>query len=152
MKNTLNESTKLTSFSQINKSPQKLNKSSISVKNDTRFFTESYNKSFFSLGSQTGFGNKEFITLEEQSFIEFLKDLIDIEEDVEKLRSSLAKCEDFTLQDAYSLFEIGRKGIVTAQDLKYTMEILGVVSTNNEIELFIDHFRSENSKRKDVLK
>ena len=149
-KSVINDSTKLTNLSHLNKSPQYLKKSAVSLKNDTKFFTETYNKSFFTRNTKSII-QKEFIALEEWSFMEFLKDLIDIENDLENLRCALSRKEDFSLYDIYKVFEVNNKGNLTVIDLKYTLNLLEVLAENDELSLLIREFSVENNKKRDCL-
>lgn len=151
-RNNLYDTTNMSNLSQLNKSPQYFIKSSISIKNDTKFLSESYNKSFISSSiSQSQFFKKEFVTLEEHSFIEFLKDIIDIENDLERIRIDLSKKDDFTLQDAYLMFQVNQKAYITLNDLKYTLNFFNVSTDSEELEFFIKNHTYENNKKKDII-
>ncbi len=151
-RNQLQDSTIMSNLSQLNKSPQYFMKSSISIKNDTKNLSESYNKSFLSSNTtQTLFFKKEFVALEEQSFIEFLKDLIDIENDLERIRIDLSKKDDFTLQDAFLMFQVNQKAHITENDLKYTLNFFKVSADIEELVFFIKNHTYENYKKKDVI-
>jgi hypothetical protein len=80
------------------------------------------------------------VTYEEENFIAFLRDLIEIENEIEKAKIDLTYRTDFNVEDAFRNFELDGRGYVTDVDIKYGLDALDVFATREEIVLLIKRY------------
>ena len=73
----------------------------------------------------------------QNSFISFLKEVMNVENQIEKAKIDLALRSDFNVEDAYRIFELDGRGIVTEADLKYGLSQLDIFATSNDIKLLM---------------
>ena len=62
---------------------------------------------------------------EEKQFVDFLKQLMTTESQIECLKIKLALRPDFNCEDAYRIFELDGRGFLTCEDLKYGWRVTG---------------------------
>ena len=81
---------------------------------------------------------------EEESFLNFLRDVISIENEIERTKSDLVLKSDFNVEDAFRIFELEGRGYLTDLDLKYGFNALDLFPTSEEISLFIKRYDPRN--------
>ena len=77
---------------------------------------------------------------EEEQFNNYLTELMSVENDIEKGKIELFKCNDFNFEDAFAIFDIDHKCCITFEDLKYGLEKLDLYPADNEIKLLFNRF------------
>jgi Ca2+-binding EF-hand superfamily protein len=116
------------------------------LKNSTNLLNSSLNSSMRSsnvrLGSSTNnlCGTNTYTSFEEENFISYLRELLDLENQLEKAKCDTIIKSDFNGEDAFGIFEIERRGYVTDLDLKYGFNSLGIYPTQDEIALLIKRY------------
>jgi len=86
-----------------------------------------------------------FTTLEEESFQAFLKEIILLENEIERVKCDLALRSDFNLPDAFRVFEVEKRGYVDDFDLKHGMNFLDVFPISEDISLVLKRFASRGA-------
>lgn len=81
-----------------------------------------------------------YISFEEENFISYFRDLLDLENQIEKAKCELIIKSDFNIEDAFSIFEIDRRGYLTDLDVKYGLNSLDIFPTQEEINLLIKRY------------
>lgn len=77
---------------------------------------------------------------EENELAESFKDLIALERELEVSKQALALRPDFTLNDAFKIFDLGMVGFITDQDIQATYEMYGVYITSEEARLILSRY------------
>lgn len=83
-------------------------------------------------------------TTEEETFVSYIKNIIDIENEIEKSKSDLSLRTDFNMEDAFRLFELDSRGFLTELDIKYGLNSLDVYPTSEEIHLLVKRYDLNN--------
>ena len=83
---------------------------------------------------------KKYIEYEQNQFNDFLKKLMIIEGDIEKLKIDLSLNPDFNVEDAFRIFELDGRGFLDKDDLKYGLNLLNIYPTDNELRLLMKRF------------
>ena len=86
----------------------------------------------------------KYLTLEEETFISYLKELIDLENNLERAKCDLLLKTDFNIDDAFRLFELDGRGYLSENDLKYGLNTLEIFPTDAEINLLFKRFDLRN--------
>ena len=90
----------------------------------------SYSNSFF---------NNDKNEFNEEQFKEYLKALINIEEEIEKGKKELALSNDFNYEQAFYIFDRDCKCYVTYENLKEGLKYLGLETNDEEIMLLFNN-------------
>jgi len=99
------------------------------------------NKSYASFGGNTSsFINRDYILLEEEAFQEMLRDIIEMNKEIELLKCDLAICNDFNLLDSFRYFQSSTRDFLYASDLKNGLHVLEIPFSDEEVEFFINRF------------
>ena len=78
---------------------------------------------------------------EENQFNEFLKDLMLAESDIEKIKIELVKCDDFSIEDCFRIFEQKENNnVLYPEEIKCGLKLLGVFLSDFELKLFFNRF------------
>jgi len=109
-----------------------------------RDLNRSYNNEFFKSSLRDSVSTK-FNTYEEELFLEYLKDTLSNERELERLKCDLTLKADFNLGDLYKIFELNRLGYLTAGDIKYGMNLFSVFPSMDEINLLIKRYDGSNT-------
>jgi Ca2+-binding EF-hand superfamily protein len=96
------------------------------------------------LRSTNGLGKSTYRPADEMNIVEFSKDLIFLENELDRVKSDLALRSDFTVEDCYKIFEINGRGYITDLDLKYGLNSLGIFPSNEEIQLLFKRYDLSN--------
>ena len=81
---------------------------------------------------------------EENQFIEFMRQMMLAEGQIEKIKINLALCPDFNCEDCFRIFEVDKKGSLYPEDIKIGLKLLGVFYSDFEVELFFRRFDLQN--------
>lgn len=93
-----------------------------------------------SFSGSNGFGSTNYVSFEEENFISYLRELLDLENQLEKAKCDNIIKSDFNAEDAYSIFEVDRRGYITDLDIKYGLNSLDIFPTQEEIALLIKRY------------
>jgi len=85
--------------------------------------------------------------LEENLFIDYLKEILTCEREIERIKCELAVKSDFNLTDLFRMFEYGKQGFLNESDIKFGINLFGVYPTNDEINLLIKRYDGGSSMR-----
>ena len=77
---------------------------------------------------------------EENELAESFKDLIALEGELEVSKQALALRPDFTLNDAFKMFDLGLSGHITDYDIKAVFEMHGIFITLEEAKLLLSRY------------
>ena len=77
-------------------------------------------------------------------FLDFIKDIISVLSDIEKIRCELSLKNDFCLQEIFRLMEKDKQGFITLFDLKIGFNQFELYPTNNELELIFQRYQTIN--------
>jgi len=102
------------------------------------------NSSF--MGSSSSFLKKNYILLEEEAFQEMLRDIIDMNKEIELLKCDLAVCNDFNLLDSFRFFQSSNRDYLFSTDLKNGLSLLEIPFSEEEVEFFINRFDCSKSR------
>ena len=83
---------------------------------------------------------KKYIEHEQKQFNDFLKKLMMIEGEIEKLKIDLCSNPDFNCEDAFRIFELEGRGYLDKDDLKYGLNLLDIYPTDLELRLLMKRF------------
>jgi len=86
----------------------------------------------------------KYLSLEEETFLAYLKDLIEIENIQERAKCDLILRSDFNIDDAFRIFELDGRGFLTELDLKYGLHSLDIFPPDSEISLLFKRFDLRN--------
>jgi len=122
----------------ITKSPEPLKNSSslLNASSSSGFKNSNLNSS--RLGSSSG----SYVTYEEENFISYLKELLDLENQIEKAKCDVIIKSDFNTEDAFGIFEMDRRGYISDLDIKYGLNSIDIFPTSEEIALVIKRYDS----------
>jgi Ca2+-binding EF-hand superfamily protein len=121
-----------------------LGKSPEPPRDSSNLFNASSSSGFKS--SSGGFNNQRlvsgsnYVTLEEENFVSYLKELLDIENQIEKAKCDMIIKSDFNTEDAFGIFEIDRRSYITDLDIKYGLNSLDIFPIHEEIALLIKRY------------
>jgi len=84
--------------------------------------------------------NENLVSYEEENFINFIKSLIEIENEVEKAKIDLTYKTDFNIEDVFINFELEGRGYITDVDVKFGLNAFDVFPTREEISLLMKRY------------
>ena len=84
---------------------------------------------------------------EEDELVHSLRDMIQLERELESNKVSLALKSDFNLTDAFKIFDQNFRGSITIHDLREGLSAIGVFPTSEEVELFITRYDDSKDRR-----
>jgi Ca2+-binding EF-hand superfamily protein len=88
----------------------------------------------------TSFGYKV-----EDQFVDYIRDLIRFENELDRSKTDLALRSDYNIEDAFRMFELDGRGYLTDIDLKYGLNSLDIFPTLEEIKLVFRRYDLANS-------
>ncbi len=116
-----------------------LRKSPEPLRNSSSLLNASSSSGFKSSRLVSG---SNYVTFEEENFISYVKELLDLENQIEKAKCDLIIKSDFNAEDAFGIFEIDRRGYITDLDFKYGLNSLDIYPNHKEIALLIKRYDS----------
>jgi len=87
------------------------------------------------------------IDYEEEHFNYYLKDLFELEKEIESAKIDLILKKDFNIQDAFSIFELSGIGMLTQSDIKHGLNSLDIYPTFEQINLLIKRYDKTNEEK-----
>ena len=81
---------------------------------------------------------------EQRQFNDFLRKLMQIESQIERIKINLALNSDFNCEDAFRLFELDGRGYLDKEDLKYGLNLIGLCPTDHDLNLLMKRFDLQN--------
>jgi len=96
--------------------------------------------SFVDRNLSRSFRSSIHLSYEEENFINFIHDMLEIENEIEKAKVDLTYKTDFNVEDAFRNFELDGRGYITDVDVKYGLNTLDVFATREEIALLIKRY------------
>ena len=73
----------------------------------------------------------------ECTFINFIREIMNIENQIENYKIELSLRSDFNIEDAFKIFELNGRGIINEADLKYGLNLLDIYASDKDIELIM---------------
>jgi Ca2+-binding EF-hand superfamily protein len=83
---------------------------------------------------------RNYIGYDEENFISFLRELLEIENDIEKTKIDITFKSDFNIEDAFRNFELDRRGYITEADIQYGLNALDIFASKDEIALLMKRY------------
>ena len=77
---------------------------------------------------------------QQNKFNDFLKKLMEVEYQIEDVKTNLAQNPDFNCEDAFRLFESNDKDYLTENDIKNGLNSIGVYPTDQDVRLLMKRF------------
>ena len=84
--------------------------------------------------------NYNYNEYEQKQFNDFLRKLMEIEGQIERIKTNLALNSDFNCEDVFRLFELDGRGYLDKDDLKYGLNLIGIFPTDHELRLLMKRF------------
>jgi Ca2+-binding EF-hand superfamily protein len=84
---------------------------------------------------------------EEDDLVHALKELCDLEGELERAKQNLAMKSDFNITDAFNIFDQARYGSVSVYDIQSGLNAIGVYPTFEECELFVLRWDKNGDRR-----
>ena len=73
----------------------------------------------------------------ECTFINFIREIMNIENQIENYKIELSLRSDFNIEDAFKIFELNGRGIINEADLKYGLNLLDIYASDKDIKLIM---------------
>ena len=73
----------------------------------------------------------------ECTFINFIREIMNIENQIENYKIELSLRSDFNIEDAFRIFELNGRGIINEADLKYGLNLLDIYASDKDIKLIM---------------
>jgi Ca2+-binding EF-hand superfamily protein len=84
---------------------------------------------------------------DEDELVHALKELCDLERELETAKINLANKSDFNLTDAFNIFDQARYGSVSVYDIQSGLNAIGIYPTFEECELFVLRYDKGGDRR-----
>ena len=84
--------------------------------------------------------NYNYNEYEQKQFNDFLRKLMEIEGQIERIKTNLDLNSDFKCEDVFRLFELDGRGYLDKDDLKYGLNLIGIFPTDHELRLLMKRF------------
>lgn len=85
-----------------------------------------------------------YMSYEEENFVQFIKELLEIESNLEKAKISLIYKSDFNVEDVFRNFEIDGRGYITLLDLNHGLSAFDVFAPMEDIDLLMKRYDLKN--------
>merc|ERR1712038_285531 len=100
-------------------------------------------KSFFAIAAAVGLiepKTRAVFLGDEDELVNGLRELIRVENEIEREKVSLALKPDFNLTDAFKIFDVNYVGNISATELREGLAAIGVFPTSEELQLFLTRY------------
>lgn len=87
---------------------------------------------------------------DEDELVHSLKELCNLEQELESAKINLALKNDFNLADAFDIFDTNRNRRVDFYELQSGLNAIGVYPTREDIDLFITRYDTSHDRRLDM--
>ena len=94
--------------------------------------------------TQNNLNDYNYNSYEQRQFNDFLRKLMEIESQIERIKINLALNSDFNCEDAFRMFELDGRGYLDKEDLKYGLNSIGLFPTDQELRLLMKRFDLQN--------
>jgi len=84
---------------------------------------------------------------EEDQLVNSLREMIQLERELESNKTSLALKSDFNLTDAFKIFDRDYRGSISIAELRDGLSAIGVFPTSEETELFVTRYDNSKDRR-----
>jgi Ca2+-binding EF-hand superfamily protein len=84
---------------------------------------------------------------DEDQLVHALKDLCNLEQELETAKIQLAMKSDFNISDSFGIFDTNRNGQVSTYELQSGLNAIGIYPTMEEVELFITRYDNSGDRR-----
>jgi len=84
---------------------------------------------------------------DEDELVHALKELCNLEQELESSKINLAHKSDFNLFDAFNIFDVPRYGSISVHELQSGLNAIGVYPTYDECDLFITRYDKNGDRR-----
>jgi Ca2+-binding EF-hand superfamily protein len=84
---------------------------------------------------------------EEDQLVNSLREMIQLERELESNKTSLALKSDFNLTDAFKIFDRDYRGSISIAELRDGLSASGVFPTSEETELFVTRYDNSKDRR-----
>lgn len=84
------------------------------------------------------------LSYEDENFNSYLKELLELENEIESAKFDLIIKADFNIEDAFRIFELSGRGYLTELDVKYGMNSLDIYPSKEEIALLVKRYDMSN--------
>lgn len=84
------------------------------------------------------------VSYEEENFNSYLKEMLELENEIESAKFDLIIKADFNIEDAFRIFELSGRGYLTELDIKYGMNSLDIYPSKEEITLLVKKYDMTN--------
>ena len=74
---------------------------------------------------------------------DYIKFLLKGENKIENIKIDLSKIPDFSVEDAFRIFEKNGRGFLDREDIKYGLSVLNIYPSDYNLDLFIKRFDSQ---------
>jgi len=127
----------------LKKSPEPL-KNSSSILNASS--SSGFKSSSGGFNTQRLVSGSNYVTYEEENFVAYLNELLDLENQIEKAKCDMIIKSDFNTEDAFGIFEIDRRGYITDLDVKYGDETYKWLTDNAHKFGFSNPFKNKRTE------
>lgn len=86
---------------------------------------------------------------DEDELVHSLKELVNLEQELESAKINLALKSDFNLIDAFDIFDTNRNGRLDHYELTSGLNAIGVYPTSEDVDLFITRYDNSHDRRLD---
>lgn len=91
--------------------------------------------------------SSRFPSLDEELFINYIKDLISAESTIESIKNEVAIKSDFNMEDAFTVFEKYNKGYISESDFKDGLNsYFGLFPLHEEISILFKRYDNEGNR------
>ena len=90
--------------------------------------------------------NFKFLSLEEEAFQDFIRELVSIGSEIELAKSDLSLRPDFNLSDAFRIFETNKLENISDLDFKLGLNFLELFPLMEEVVLVFNHYKKRGAK------
>lgn len=87
-------------------------------------------------------GNSLLFNSLDKSLVDYFKEMIDLENEIEAAKQDLIHKGDFNFDDAFFIFELSGRGYISQTDIKYGLNSLGIYPSEEEIYLLVKRYDS----------
>ena len=84
---------------------------------------------------------------DEDELISGLKEVVNVERELEQAKTSLATKSDFNMYDTFRIFDQNNNGWISSFELRDGFNAMGVYPTHDELELFITRYDKNGDRR-----
>ena len=84
---------------------------------------------------------------DEDELVHSLKELVNLEQELESAKINLALKHDFNMVDAFDIFDVNRSRQINEYELQSGLNAIGVYPTREDVDLFIARYDTSHDRR-----